>query len=497
MKKVISVILTVLNVLSLLFFTVYSFKNNVFFNENILAVISYIVICCDLIYASFFKKVVSFVQIILTALLFMINFASNYIVGLSAYVPSKNVIGIVSIVMIFAVNILFISLNIKNKDYKKYNINPIAALLCLIVSILFFISIFIVGLVSLFAKTPINTNTVNLAVLFILLCTAIISLVLITADDVKFKHIKTVSIILFAAAVIPFAIIQLSVLADIKQADEVFTNVFSDIDVKDNMRKIPYSFADEFIGIEMADFEIQRDVVYYSAQDGADKGLTLHYDMYLPKDNNAHKAVLINLHGSGGDKDIGNYAHRNKYFASRGYVVFDLQFGDWNENNTGFKEEMYSSENMLFHIDKFFEYLSKNNSVGADLSEVFITGVSMGGGLASKYAYSYDNSLNEYGIVLKGIIPVYPGYSPESEGIDNYLNYVDNDSVPCMVVMGKSDCIVRTQTLAETLDAYKMASNPNCFALEISYAGHGCDSLVTGRSNQMITYYAEQFMQRQ
>lgn len=497
MKKIVSIILTMLNIFSLIFFVAYSINRTGIYIENILAVISYIVLCCDLIYASFFRKRSSFIQIILTVLLFILNFTSNYIAGLSIYSPAKNVIGIVSIIAIFAVNILFIALNFKNEDYKKCNINKNVALLCLAAAIMFLISILIVGLISLFAKTPINTNTVNLAVLFIFLCTAVISLVRIFEDCVELKNMKTVLFILFIAAVIPFAIIQLSVFADIKQADETFFNVFSEIKVKDNMRKMPYSFADEFVGIEMGDFAIQRDVTYYSAQEGIDNGLTLHYDMYYPTDNNAHRAVLVNLHGSGGDKDIGNYAHRNKYFASRGYVVFDLQFGDWNEHNTGFEEEMYSSENMLFHIDKFFENLSKNNSINVDLSNVFITGVSMGGGLASKYSYSYDNSLNEYGIVLKGIIPVYPGYSPESDGIDNYLNYVDYDSVPCMVVMGNSDCIVRTQTLSETLEAYKKANNPNCFALEISYAGHGCDSLMTGKSNQLITYYAEQFMQMQ
>jgi len=495
--KVISVLLAVLNVISLAFFIAYSIKNTALASSNIFAVISYIVICCDLIYASFFKRAGSFVQIILTAVLFIINFASNYIAGLSAFTLDKNIIAIVSIALIYAVNMVCILLNIKNTDYKKCSINSTAALLFSIVSMLFFTSILIVGIISLFAKTPINTNTVNLSVLFIFLCTAVFSLSLISEYYVKSKRIKTNLIILFIASVIPFAVMQLSVFSDVKQADKAFVNTFSYFETKDNMRKGPYSFADEFTGIETGNFEIKRDVVYYSAQEGTDKGLTLRYDMYLPKDENAHKSVLVNLHGSGGNKDIGNYAHRNKYFASRGYVVFDLQFGDWNEKNTGYKDSMYSSKNMLFHIDEFFKYLSSNNDVNADLSSVFITGVSMGGSLASKYAYSYDNNLDAYNVTLKGIIPVYPGYSPKDTGMDNYLNYVDHNSVPCMIVMGKSDCIVRTQTVSETLDAYKKADNPNCFALELSYAGHGCDSLMTGRSNQMIAYYAEQFMQKQ
>lgn len=459
---------------------------------NVIASIGFIIIIFNLISASLYKVKNSLIQIVLTAILFIINFASNYIAGLSAYTLDKNYIGIISIILIFVINAVFSYINGK-KQCKRLEINKKAAIVLYTAGILFLLSILIVGMISLFAKTPVNTNTVNLALLFIVLCSAVLGLLISLSGSFTSKNALFFAVVMFILAVVPFSVLQLSVVYDINQANIVFADM--NVEPDKNMRKLPYSVADEFIGVETNGFEIKRDVVYYTSDKGMDKGLSLRYDMYLPENSSKDTSVLVNIHGSGGDKDTGNYAHRNKYFAGRGYAVFDLQIGDWNESNTGFTEDMYSSENMLFHIDKFFEYLSNHNDENLNLSSVFITGVSMGGGFAGKYAYSYDNHLKDYGIVLKGIIPVYPGYSPDSEGIDNYLNYVDGDSVPTMIVMGVSDCIVRTETVTETLNAFEDAGNHNCYALEISYAGHGSDSLMTGRTNQMIMYYAERFME--
>lgn len=491
-KKFLKMLCFSLNIIFAVFF---AFSAVVCFDDrvtNIIATVGFAVIICNLISASLYKTTNSLIQIILTAFLFIINFASNYISGLSAYTLDKNYIGIISITLIFAINAVFIYINEK-KQGKKLELNRVAVIVLFVAGILFLLSILIVGLISLFAKTPINTNTVNLSLLFIVLCSTIFSLLFLLLDSFKSKNIKTLAAAMFALAVIPLFVLQFSVINDIRQADIFFSDI--SVETEDNMRKLPYSIADEFIGVKTDGFEIKRDIVYYSSDDGVDAGLTLRCDMYLPDERDRNTSVLVNIHGSGGDKDIGNYAHRNKYFASRGYAVFDLQIGDWNENNTGFKDGMRSSENMLFHIDKFFEYLSKNNDENLNLSSVFITGVSMGGGLASKYAYSYDNHLSDYGVTLKGIIPVYPGYNPDDEGIDNYLNYVNSDSVPTMIVMGINDCIVRTEAVTETLNAFETAGNPDCYALKISYAGHGSDSLMTGRTNQMIMYYAERFME--
>lgn len=487
-----SVILILLNLLSLVFFLVHVFAGTSSALSNAFAAFAIAAACADMVFASCIRDIRAVFQMLITAFLFILNFASGYIAGLSAYGPSVNIIGIISLLAVYAVNIIFIAAYIKKQ--KAYQAGKWTGIGAMVLSSGLLLSFIITGLISLFAKTPINTNTVNLAPVFIILSVFAFSVFRYFSSSLHVsKLLKFTGAVLCIAAIIPYAVTEAAAYKDAGAAKQSFESAFG----AEEIVKFPYSFADEFTGIEADGWQIKRDVAYYSADSGTDEGLTLRYDVYYPTAEDAHKSVLVNLHGSGGDKDIGNYAHRNKYFASLGYVVYDLQYGDWNEKSTGYTEEMYSAENMLFHIDEFFRHEANGgNEYGADFSSVFITGVSMGGGLASKYAYSYPNHLDEYGVVLKGIIPVYPGYHPDDEGINNYLNYVTKDSVPCLIVMGTSDCIVRTETVAEAKAAYENAGNPYFAAVEISYAGHGSDSLMSGRTNQLLSYYAECFMEK-
>lgn len=485
-------ILVLLNLLSLVFFIVHIFADFPSAISNAFAAVAIAAACADMFFASCIKDIRAVFQMLITAFLFILNFASGYIAGLSAYGLSVNIIGMVSVPAVYAVNIIFIAAYIKNQ--KNYKANKWLSIAASVLSSGLLLSFIIVGCISLFAKTPINSNTVNLAPVFIILSVFAFSVFRYFNEGLNMpKALKYAGAVLCIAAMLPYAVTEACAYKDAGNAQKSFEAAFG----TEESAEYPYSFADEFTGVETKGYQIKRDVTYYSADSGTDKGLTLKYDVYYPTAEDAHKAVLVNLHGSGGDKDIGNYAHRNKYFASLGYVVYDLQYGDWNEKGTGYTNDMYSAENILFHIDEFFRYETNGgNEYGADFSSVFITGVSMGGGLASKYAYSYPNNLNEYGAVLKGVIPVYPGYAPDDEGINNYLNYVTADSVPCLIVMGTSDCIVRTETVAETKAAYEKAGNPYFAAVEISYAGHGSDSLMNGRTNQLVSYYAECFMEK-
>lgn len=489
-QKICCLLLSALNIVFAVYFLICYFSPQTQLASNVLGIIGFAVIIFDIIIASLFKTAGAFVQITAAAVLFAVNYASNYIAGLSRFAYPDNIIAIVSLTAIYLNNAIFFARAAK-RDGSRIRPNKIISALAGAAAVLFNLIICAVGLVSLLAKTQINTNTVNTVYLFAVLCAFALGAAVLLEDK---KSIKTAAAAAFVLALIPLAVMQTSAARDIKNADASFERAYTKTQAVGNMRETPYSVTNEFTGISADGFTINRDVVYYTSDSGFDRGMTLRCDIYSPEDETASRYVLVNLHGSGGDKDIGNFAHRNKYFASRGFVVYDLQFGDWNEKDTGFTEDMYSAENMLFHIDEFFKYLSENNSEGADLSNVYITGVSMGGTLTSKYAYSFGNNLEQYGITLRGIIPVYPGYSPEDTGIHNYLNYVDESSVPCLIVMGSSDCVVRPQTLGETAEAYENAGNPNCVALEISYAGHSSDCLMTGRTNQMITYYAEQFV---
>ncbi|MDE5618446.1 MAG: hypothetical protein K2I79_03050 [Clostridia bacterium] len=64
------------------------------------------------------------------------------------------------------------------------------------------------------------------------------------------------------------------------------------------------------------------------------------------------------------------------------------------------------------------------------------------------------------------------------------------------MIMGMGDVIVATHTPDTVGKAYEAAGNSYYAALKITYAGHGADSLLSGRFNQSFVYYAERFMEK-
>lgn len=92
-------------------------------------------------------------------------------------------------------------------------------------------------------------------------------------------------------------------------------------------RAAQYSFADKYFAIITQDYTVDKHLIYYISTGGIDKSLALICDEYYPTFEGANKSVLVNIRSSGSDKDIGNYAHRNKYIASRVYIIYDIQIG--------------------------------------------------------------------------------------------------------------------------------------------------------------------------
>lgn len=128
-------------------------------------------------------------------------------------------------------------------------------------------------------------------------------------------------------------------------------------------RAAQYIFEDEYFGIVTQDYAVDKHMLYYTSTEGIDKGLELRYVVYYPTFEGADKSVLVNIHGSSCDKDIGNYAYRNKYFASRGYVVYDIQIGYYKERDIQIQltPEIRNSGLILVHINEFLKYAVNNN----------------------------------------------------------------------------------------------------------------------------------------
>lgn len=250
-------------------------------------------------------------------------------------------------------------------------------------------------------------------------------------------------------------------------------------------RAVPLSLPNLFFGIRNgSEYRVERDIVYRTVDEGDFAGLRLAYDAFLPTDPDAHCSAVIMLHGSGGDKTQGNKMHLNKYLAAKGYAVYDLQVGDFNEKNTGFPEGAQRDwELMLRSLDAFFAYAVQHES--ADFGSTFLIGGSMGGYLATDYIYNYDHYARESGVTIRGIVPLY-GVTGDAE--------IDKDSIPVLIYMGDHDEL--KWNAFELREKYQAAGNSNAIALTVSFGGHGCDSQFSCRGAQLELYFLERFLEK-
>ena len=138
----------------------------------------------------------------------------------------------------------------------------------------------------------------------------------------------------------------------------------------------------------------------------------------------------------------------NKYFASQGYVVYDIQYGLYDEPGDGGLMGMLSPNevlgnfnitDMVRHIGNFTQYISKSSNpysaaeLSGNLSSVFIHGGSAGGHLTCATALTIwsNNYTNYFGssLSIKGYIPVYPANNPHCKTLLLEWISVHNDKV--------------------------------------------------------------------
>ncbi|MEB1806027.1 MAG: alpha/beta hydrolase [Bacillaceae bacterium] len=279
----------------------------------------------------------------------------------------------------------------------------------------------------------------------------------------------------------------------------------------------PFSLPDYFYGTKSGGYRVKENILYYEGKEGVDKGIKLHFDVYLPpangKDLPGNHSVLIRIHGGGwtsGDKGSLNNAQLNKHFASQGYVVFDVQHG-LSDGERVFKflkvpdniVGSFSTDDMVRHIGIFTDYLADHyKEFDANLDSVFVSGNSSGGHLANavglvNHRYDYLNPK----LKIKGVIPVYPANGLASvvgiggsEDIMDPSLLVAKDSPPVLICQGTHDGIV-DQTIAIQFDkTYKKRGNAKSALILLPYAGHASNSYYSGNFNQLFIYYMERFM---
>lgn len=336
------------------------------------------------------------------------------------------------------------------------------------------------------------------------------------------KLVAALTCVIFIVCMLPFATTPLLLSnADRAYAEAFGTDYKGNVDFRSSFfRQVRFSLPEYIYGTLSDAYDLRENVIYYKGSEGVDKNLILSFDVYtplkgkgqLPGDN----SVLIRIHGGGwtiGNKGSGNFAQVNKYFASQGYVVFDVQYGLSYKNKLvkSYPVETtrvgdFSIDDMVRHIGVFTKYLAEHkDEYGANLDSVFISGGSAGGqmisaiglGIASgKYSDVLDSRLK-----IKGLIPFYPANGlPQNLGLDGRREFLDpvelvsKDSPPNLIYQGDHDGMVEPAIADKYRAAYLEKGNSGCAILKMPFGGHASDFYFSGYYNQTFLYYMERFM---
>ena len=274
----------------------------------------------------------------------------------------------------------------------------------------------------------------------------------------------------------------------------------------------PYSLSKYFLGEFPRNCKLIENVLYYEGE-----GIKLYFDAYLPPSDNlpGNNSVLISIHGGGwsiSDKGFTNKIQNNKYFASEGYVVFDIQYGLLNSLSFDLitpknVKGNFTIDDMVRHIGIFTRYLENHSlEYKANLNSVFLTGGSSGGQLACAVAFSYEqpsySSLFSQAIKIRGIIPLFPanGIATSILNVPGSIDLVqpelliNESSPPCLVFHGSSDGIVNPSISISLKNSYFHHNNTKIARILLPFAGHVFDYYFPGIYNQVCLYYMERFL---
>jgi hypothetical protein len=280
--------------------------------------------------------------------------------------------------------------------------------------------------------------------------------------------------------------------------------------------KDPFSLPGYFLGIPPEEgCRIIQHIPFYVGE-----GIVLFYDAYIPMFGGTflpgNNSVIIKIHGGGwtaGDKGSGNMLQVNKYLASQGYIVFDIQYGLIKDEDSIFQrfaptpeyvKGFFTIENQVKHIGEFIKKLNSTqfSFLNLNLHSVFLMGGSAGGHLALTTALLVESG--EYNdwfgthIDIKGIIPLYPG-DPSLLYAGGNLRlktpeyfYINESTPPCLIFQGTKDfCSLKAENIQQS---YELSLNHGCCIISFPFQGHANDLYYSNHFNQILIFYLERFL---
>lgn len=445
--------------------------------------------------------------------------AGNFLKGASYSSQIKQTWHIWSIIYIgyYSIFISAIYNNIKTLGYNKYFIKINNSKKNIIKNLISLIYILIIIAITIITYTKIYVSTIEMIIPELSITFAIITIplgLLIYSTNPKSEINKKISVIFIIIFSILLTIPLIANLTNINKIDLKFSNTFGN-QQNSKFRKVHFSFTDYLLGIKIPEIEIKKDITYYKDTKGYENNIELKFDAYIPKNKNKENPVIIRIHGGswvGGNKGFYNMLQINKYFASQGYTVFDIQYGLTNtsifsKNSEKIKNRTgnFTIDDMIKHIGYFTKYLEQNKQkYNADTSKVIISGGSSGGQLATAIALSYENekykNWYDQNIKIKGIIPLYPAYTIASKiGIEGEKELIspekliNKNNIPILIYQGTKDTFVPEEIIKQFEKKY--SENNKIMTIYFPYSGHANDIYFEGYYNQIFLYYMERFIQ--
>ena len=275
-----------------------------------------------------------------------------------------------------------------------------------------------------------------------------------------------------------------------------------------------------FLGFPHKDCNFETDILYYD-----DDGIRLYFDVYYPKGNRANlpgnSSIVIKIHGGSwqyGDKSLGNVLVLNKYLASQGYIVFDIQYGLFDSGGSSFiptpdyVKGNFTLHDMIYQIGNFTKLLETTyaSTYNANLNSVFIMGGSAGGQLTGVIGLGYNDPYFagnfSNALKIKGIVPIYPpDFAPSfllpGDELSNPLafekftpsNLADASDPPSLIFQGLRDDLVSLDNALKIKNSLN-SKGVNCILLTFPFAAHASDLIVGNSYSQVWLYYLERFL---
>jgi acetyl esterase/lipase len=265
----------------------------------------------------------------------------------------------------------------------------------------------------------------------------------------------------------------------------------------------PFSFGKMFISTKDVGYKTLTYINY------ADTALTLNY--YTSQVAGKKPCVIVVHGGSWAKGDKAQLPELNSYLARKGYNVVSIDYR---------MAPKYKNPAPVMDLKEALKYLRKeSDQLNIDTNNFVLLGRSAGAQIALLAAYA----LHDKGI--KGVIDFYGpadmvwGYSlpanpwvMDSRGVmaayldgsyakvpRNYvasspLEFVDQTSVPTLIIHGHSDVLVAYEHSRRLNE--KLAKNGiKHYWLKLPWATHGFDFILNGPGGQLSTYAVERFLQ--